>query len=63
MKATEFIQTEMQRRLDLINDEQFRVKSVEMAKQLGITAKEWNDNKSALLMYFANEFCKLENRA
>ena len=63
MKATEFIQKEMQRRLDLINDEQFRIKSGEMAKQLGITAKEWNDNKPALLMYFANEFCKLENRA
>ena len=63
MKTTEnFIHQEMQKRLDLINDENFRIKSVQVAKKLGITPDEWNNNKAIILMYFANEFCSIVNK-
>ena len=63
MKNVEkFIQQEMQKRLDLVNDENFRIKSIEVAKKLGITADEWNKNKAIILMYFANEFCTIANK-
>jgi hypothetical protein len=60
--AEKFIQQEMQKRLDLVNDENFRIKSIEVAKKLGITADEWNKNKAIILMYFANEFCTIANK-
>lgn len=56
--TTQFIETEFQKRLDLINDENFRKICIKAAKKLGITAKEWNENKSAILMLMANQFCK-----
>jgi len=63
MKTTEnFIHQEMQKRLDLVNDENFIIKSVEVAKKLGITPDEWNNNKAIILMYFANEFYSIVNK-
>lgn len=56
--TTQFIETEFQKRLDLINDENFRKICIKAAKKLGITAKEWNENKAAILMLMANQFCK-----
>ena len=43
--AEQFIKDEFKRRTDLINDENFRIKCIEVAKQMGITAKEWNESK------------------
>jgi hypothetical protein len=62
METKNFIKTEYQRRLDLVNDVNFRKSCVELVKKLGITAEEWNKNKAMLLLYFANEFCGIENK-
>jgi hypothetical protein len=62
METKNFIKTEYQRRLDLVNDVKFRKSCVKLAKKLGITAEEWNENKAMLLLYFANEFCGIENK-
>ena len=61
MKAQEMIQTELKRRTDLVECLQFRKQAVKVAKKLGITAQEWNDNKMGILLMLANEFCKKEN--
>jgi hypothetical protein len=46
---------------DLIQNQEFREGAVEVAKKLNITAAEWNENKVALLMFFANKFCDANN--
>ena len=56
------IESEMQRRMDLIENADFRKLCVEYAKKLGITAEEWNQNKVGILMFFANEICGMENK-
>ena len=56
------VKTEWKRRMDLIEDINFRNLCVEYAKKLGVTAKEWNENKAGILLYFANEFCAHENK-
>jgi hypothetical protein len=62
LKAQQFIQDEFKRRTDLINDQNFINISIEMAKEFGITAKEWNENTFAILALFANEVCALQNK-
>jgi len=62
MKTNQFIKAEYKRRMDLVNDVEFRKSCVELAQKLGITADEWNTNKATLLLYFANEFCGIENK-
>lgn len=62
MKTNQFIKAEYKRRMDLVNDVEFRKSCVELAQKLGITADEWNSNKAGLLLYFANEFCGIENK-
>ncbi len=62
MKATEMIKAEMKRRTDLVECLEFRQSAVELAKKLGITAKEWNENKMPILLMLANEFCSIENK-
>ena len=56
------IQSEFKRRTDLIDNPEFRKLAVKAAKELGITAEEWNTNKVALLMFFANQLCSIENK-
>lgn len=58
----EFFNAEWNRRESLINDLEFRKVAVKIVKKMGITAKEWNENKVVILMYLANEFCSLENK-
>ena len=55
------IKSELKRRNDLIFNEDFRKKAIEVAKELGITAREWNENKPTILMYIANMYCSMEN--
>jgi hypothetical protein len=62
MTTQDFINTEWQRRESLVIDINFRKVAMKAAKEIGITAKEWNENKMALLLYFANEFCSIENK-
>ena len=60
-EARQFIDTEMNRRRDLIEDPDFRKLCIEAAQNMGVTAKEWNDNKMFFLMMFANKACKIED--
>ncbi len=60
--AQDFITSEFARRTDLIDDVNFRKICVRMAKALGITAQEWNENKAMLMLFFANEYCAIENK-
>lgn len=62
MKVNELIKNEMDLRMTLINDEQFRIEAVEVAKQLGFTAQEWNENKAMILLFLANEMIAMDNR-
>jgi hypothetical protein len=55
------IESELQRRFELIENSDFRLKCSKLAEQIGISAKEWNENKAAILLYFANQYCKVEN--
>jgi hypothetical protein len=48
--------------MDLVNNPTFVKSCVESAKKLGITAKEWNENKAMLCLYFANQICSMENQ-
>tara|TARA_R110000782_G_scaffold41019_1_gene94431 strand:- start:173 stop:373 length:201 start_codon:yes stop_codon:yes gene_type:complete len=57
------VQSELKRRMDLVNCSKFRALASEAAKKLGITAKEWNENRAAILMMMANQFCGIENEA
>jgi hypothetical protein len=55
------IETELKRRTDLIECPDFINKSVKAANKLGITAKDWNENRTAILLMLANNVCKLQN--
>lgn len=59
MKVT--IENEMNKRLELVDSIDFRKSSAKVAQQIGITAEEWEKNKSIIIMYFANEFLSIEN--
>ena len=56
-------ENEWQRRMDLIQDIKFRELCIKYSKKIGITADEWNKNKAGILLYFANEFCAIENKS
>lgn len=56
------IESEWKRRTDLIENPVFVKLCIKYAKQLGVTAKEWNDNRAGILMFFANEMCAKENQ-
>jgi hypothetical protein len=62
METKNFIKAELKRREDLIMDVKFRKLCARHAEQIGITSEEWNNNKMPMLMFFANEFCKIENK-
>ena len=60
-EAQNYIDKALQRRFDLVENEEFRKAAVELAKKLGVTAKEWNENKIDILLHFANEYCGIED--
>jgi hypothetical protein len=62
MKTKDFITTELKRREELVMDIEFRKLVAKHAENIGITSKEWNENKMPILLYFANEFCSIENK-
>ena len=49
------IATELKKRTDLIEQNEFRTKCAEIAQELGMSAKEWNENKALILLWFANK--------
>lgn len=62
METKVTIENELKRRTDLIENQNFIKLCIELVKKIGISSDEWNNNKSFYLMYFANEYCKLENK-
>jgi hypothetical protein len=62
MKAQITIQTELKRRTDLIENPVFIQKAIEVVKMMGISSEEFNNNRMAILMLIANEFCAIENK-
>lgn len=60
MKTT--IKSELKRRMDLVNDINFREICAKHSELIGITPKEWNENKAIIIMKFANDFCGIENK-
>lgn len=62
MTTKKFIKEELKRREDLVMDIEFRKIVAKHAEKIGITADEWNNNKMPILLYFANEFCSIENK-
>jgi hypothetical protein len=63
METKKFIKAELKRREDLVMDIEFRKIVAKHVEKIGITADEWNNNKMFILLYFANKFCSIENKA
>ena len=59
--ATEAITKEWKRREDLVMNDAFRSDCARIAKDSGITAEEWNNNKAMICLMWANEICRLDN--
>jgi hypothetical protein len=55
MPANEFIEEQMRLRMELIERPSFIQMCADYAKSVGITAKEWNENKAGILLLLANE--------
>ena len=55
------IKSELKRRMDLVNDINFRESCAKHSKLIGVTPKEWNENKAIIILKFANDFCSFEN--
>lgn len=62
MKAKQMIKNEMDLRMSIVNDKEFRLQAVEVAKKLGFTAQEWNENKAMILLFMANEMISMDNK-
>lgn len=62
MKTTVTTQSELKRRTDLIENPSFVAKAIEAVKLMGISSEEFNNNRMAILMLIANEFCSMENK-
>ncbi len=62
MTPQELIKAEYKRRTDLVENVEFRKTCVEIAKKIGITVEEWNENKVQILLMFANKVCGIENQ-
>lgn len=62
MKTQVTIHTELKRRTDLIENPLFIEKAIEAVKMMGISSEEFNNNRMAILMLIANEFCAIENK-
>jgi hypothetical protein len=62
MTTTITTQSELKRRTDLIENPSFVAKAIEAVKLMGISSEEFNNNRMAILMLIANEFCSMENK-
>lgn len=60
--AKDFISNEMDLRMKLIESSEFIQTAIKVAKQMGITADEWNNNMGMILLLFANEVIGIDNQ-
>jgi hypothetical protein len=63
MKNQITVKGEFKKRMDLINDSNFRKECAKYAQQIGITEQEWNQNKAGILMMIANEVCGIQDKS
>lgn len=56
------IESEMERRNNLVNDVEFRKLVRNTLAQHGLTAEDWNKNMWWYCMFFANEMCAMQNK-
>jgi len=49
------IKAEFQKRMNLVNDQEFVKMCAAHAEKLGITPEQWNENKAMILLWFANK--------
>lgn len=61
--AKEFISNEMNLRMKLMENPEFVQTAIKVAKQMGITADEWNQNMGGILLLFANEIIGIDNKS
>ena len=61
-QGQQFVEKKLKSIFDLAQDPNFIKTSIQAAKDLGMTAKEWNDNKAAILLMFANEIVAIDRR-
>ena len=61
MNKKQFLKKEWQRRMNLVENEEFRKSCLKISEKIGISQNEWNQNKAFIWLYFANEVCKYEN--
>lgn len=59
--AQAFIQNELDRRMNFVNDPKFREMVRDQFVALGVTPEDWNTNKAFYYMMVANEFCAIQN--
>ena len=60
--AKDFISNEMNLRMKLIESPEFIQTAIKVAKQMSITADEWNNNMGMILLLFANEVIGIDNQ-
>lgn len=60
-ETKDFISNEMNLRMKLIESPEFIQTAIKVAKQMGITADEWNNNMGGILLLFANEVIGIDN--
>jgi hypothetical protein len=60
MKTEMTIESEFKKIEDMINDVKFRELAVKFCKKVGITAKEWNENKIGILTMLALKVYNIE---
>jgi hypothetical protein len=54
-QVEQFINEQMNLRLELAQNPEFIQKCIEYAKSIGMSADEWNDNMFGILMLISNE--------
>ena len=61
--AKDFISNEINLRMKLIESPEVIQTAITVAKQMGITADEWNNNMGGILLLFANEVIGIDNHS
>lgn len=54
--ATEYIKSEMELRIKLVENEEFRQVVADAAQKMGISREDWEKTKTGLWLAFANQF-------
>lgn len=61
--AEQFINEQMELRMNLIYNPEFVQKCIEYVQSIGMSAQHWNENRAGILMWMANEVVAEGQRA